>query len=305
VPVGIIGDQRTDYRDVTVAMVQTLDRRTHDDFLRTRNVLIADEVHLSTGDQWQKNLQAIHAHWRFGLTATPQTGGTGMHLLAHTGKIIVEKTAKELIEAGVLVRPRIWFFQNAEPKLSKTLPWRAAYRQGITDNPYRHELTKRAVCTFRVEEKPTLCLVAHLNHGRILCNYFTHDSVRVEFIHGGVKKPQRVDILGRLCDKKLDCVVAQCETIGVGTDLPPLRAVINATGFHGGGSSSDGDLGRDSVQYIGRLLRAYPGKEYGDYVDFVDSCQKRLADASLTRLSVLEDEGYASYINYWSSYIPE
>jgi len=85
-------------------------------------------------------------------------------------------------------------------------------------------------------------------------------------------------------------------------DMPTLATVINANGTRGGGSSrnsTEHEVGRGTIQFLGRGLRRAPGKETFEYVDFTDSSHKFLKEASRERVRALEDEGYASSIGYW------
>ncbi len=149
-----------------------------------------------------------------------------------------------------------------------------------------------------------MCLVARVGHGRTFTEYLSRSGVAAEFVEGKVPQEEREDIFERLRTGQLDCVVAMASCVGEGTDLPWLSCVVNATGLRGGGSRTDGDLGRDIVQFLGRGLRSYPGKKLVDYVDFSDTTNRYLTKASAQRAKVLEGLGYAEHIKYWSDYEP-
>ena len=300
--VGILWDGQYDYQPITVAMVQTLDRRVHDSFLKTRKAVIADECHHLPADQWVDNMAAIPAPYRFGLSATPQESGEGIYLKAWTGPVLYEISVTDLIDRDVLVKPRIWFATVDKPKIPASSAWGTVYKEGVTNNPTRHALIRSILWQFRREERPAICLVARVGHGRTLTKYLERAGLPTKFIEGKVPQAEREEIFEDLRTGELACVVANAPCVGEGTDLPWLSAIVNATGLRGAGNRTDGDVGRDVIQFLGRGLRSSPGKTYMDYVDFSDTTHKYLAKASAERVKTLERQGYAAYIKYWSDY---
>lgn len=310
-PIGILGDQQEDLQDVTVCMVQTIDSvfkksgREHiRDWCRMCVGFIGDEMHHCQSDQWYRNFCEFPAAWRFGLTATPPLDHDGgMFLQAITGSIIYEVPSLELIARGVSVPPRIWYIPMDGPELKKKEAYPTIYSQGIVHNQQRNERIAKVARIFASERKPTLILVNRLNHGKEIHNTLDGQGVQYGWIHGKVKQKDRDAQFDQLWSGRLDCVVAMAECCGEGVDLPHLRAVINATGTRGGGSPEEQETGRLTIQILGRILRSDEGKEYCDYVDFIDNCHKSLLKASLARIETLESEGYGKFIKYWSEYI--
>jgi len=139
-PVGIIGDGKCKYEEVTVAMVQTCSQRDHDMFLKTCDVVIGDECHHLESKLWINNFAQVPAAWRIGLTATPDLRQEGMNLLAMTGGIIYVKTPLEMISLGVSVPPRIWFATCNAPNLRASLPYQEVYRLGVVECIERHKI---------------------------------------------------------------------------------------------------------------------------------------------------------------------
>lgn len=301
-PVGIIGDSECQYEPVTVATVQTLANHKHDDFLKTRRVLVADEVHHATADQWYDALSMIPAPWRLGLSATPQLDGEGLALLAMTGDVIYRVTSLELIARGVSVPPRIWIVPVPEPTLDEKTDHRTVYSQGVVLNPWRNNFIAEVAERFRDEKKPSLTLVHRIKHGKHLVAKFKEHGVKADLIWSSVSHEDRQKMLAKLWAGKLHGVVAIASTMGEGVNLPKLRAIINATGTSGGGNAEEGETGRATIQILGRGLRKSDGKDHIDYVDFADMGHPSLRDASLSRLGTLKSEGYGSYVRYWKDY---
>jgi superfamily II DNA or RNA helicase len=265
--------------------------------------VIADEVHHLTSASWVSVFEKTKAPYRIGLTATPCFDGPGMALEAWTGPIVGEINAGELIERGVLVRPTIWFVRPGCEKLEKRLRYPTVYAQGVVGNDRRNDLIVHIARIFQQERKPTITLVKQLKHGRLLVDRMERRGMNAAFLEGRVPHVSRERALTALWGGGLDHVVAQATLLGEGVDMPKLRAVINATGTRAGGSpdsDNPGEVGRGTIQFLGRGLRRAPGKTSFEFVDFVDTHHSFLKEASLERVRALESEGYAPFIRYWA-----
>lgn len=302
--IGIIGDGECDIKPITVAMVQTLAQEYPQvmAFLKEVEVVIGDEIHHLESDQWYDRFEAIPAKWRFGLTATPRINGPGLALVAQTGEILMDIPSVNLIERGVLVPPRIWFVRCKEPKLPKKMDWREVYSQGIVNNAGRNKLLRDIATVFRADEKSCITLVKRVGHGEMLSDFFAHSGIKTQFIRGSVSQEQRDEYLEQLKEGRLHHIVAMTEIMAEGADYPWLRAIVNATGSKCGGSIKDDELGRQTIQILGRVIRKCPGKEYADYVDVSDNTHKSLMQASIERVATLEAEGFIPFVKYWSEY---
>lgn len=306
-PIGIIGDGLVEPQKITVAMVQTINKRSDDEIikrtLQEARVVIGDEVHHLESASWFNTFAEISAPHRFGLTATACTDGAGLSLVGMTGEIIASITAPELIRRGVLVQPKIWFTRVPnETSLPKKAAWQTIYSQGIVFSIPRNEQIVHVARVFKAEKKNGITLVRRINHGNLLADMMCKAGIRATFLHGKVSKRDRLQMLDDLWEGKLDQVVAQDQILGEGVDMPPLETVINANGMRGGGSarnSAEHEVGRGTIQFLGRGLRRAPGKTIFEFVDISDGCHKFLAGASRERVRALEDEGYADWIGYW------
>lgn len=305
-PIGIIGDGKCEYEDVTVGMVQTCGFRQHDAFLGKCQVIIGDEVHHLQSNQWYENFKAVPAPWRYGLTATPPNlSEEGMLLRAMTGPILCAISSQELIDRGVSVPPKVWIADCDKPALGSSMDWKKVYDIGIVENPNRNEMIAKVCDQFRRDRKPTLVLVHRIKHGQLLDQLLSRHGIRCAFIQGSVPQSRREQWLQYLWEGEFDAIVAVATTLGEGANFPQLSAIVNATGTRGGGDArEDAETGRSTIQILGRGLRNYEGKTHVDYVDFADLGNKSLKKASLARLGTLKDEGYGQYIERWENYRP-
>jgi len=306
-PVVLLGDGHRAAADdeVVVAMIQTCARRKFDEFLRSRQLVFGDEIHRMEADQWYDNFTACPAPFRFGLSATPNLELEGMNLLAMTGDVIYRLSQQELIDRGVSVPPRLWFATLDSPTLPKKTPWQTVYKELIVDNEARNQLFCDFCTQLVADKKSALMLVTRKRHGRILKSLLEGQGVATKFIFGDVPQAEREQTFEALFAGRLQVVVSIASIVGAGTDLPPLRAIVNATGGRGGGDATQiENTGRDTVQFIGRGCRSYPGKTHFDYCDVLDKTHEFLSDASLDRLRTLRAEGYDQYIDKWENYRP-
>ena len=305
--VGLVGDSVLDPRRITVAMVQSMHARRAEpaikSLLEQAQVLIGDEIHHLQSESWFGVFSSSPAAYRFGLTATPCTDGLGKALVAMTGDVIVRVSLRDMIDAGVLVQPRIWIIRTGGPAVDSDAAYPTIYANGVVHNEERNRRIVEVVKTFIDENKPAITLVRRVNHGNLLADQFCKAGVRAEFIQGKTPDEERRRLLDALWSGQRH-VVAQSEILGEGVDLPLLIGLINATGTRGGGSKETGaehEVGRSTIQYIGRTLRSAPGKGYAEYVDFEDTCHRSLRAASRERVQALEEHGFTPWIDRWEN----
>lgn len=311
-PVGLVGDGVSDIQDVTVCMVQTLDRSETEhrqelrDFLQAVEVIVLDEAHhLGSGssDQWYRQILKTNAKWRYGLTATPDYDGSGLRLTALTGPVLYKITAAELIDRGVLVPPRIWFMEVNDGKVDAK-GWAGVYRDGVVQNETRNRMVAEAADRLALDKKRPLILVRQIAHGNIVKEKCEARGLNVDFVKGSMPIETRELCFTALKTGHLDALVAQVETVGEGLDFPWLRSIVNAIGEKGGGNAMKGEVGQQTIQVLGRGLRRDTGKDYVDYVDFLDYTHKDLKKASKDRFGTLEAEGHINRIGFWRDYKP-
>lgn len=308
--IGRIGEGICEIEPITVAMIQSLQQAIKSDntevleFVKSCKLIVGDECHHLKSCSWNDVFSICDASWRLGLTATPSLSGPGMSLIGMVGKVLVDIPAVDLIAAGRLVPPRIWFCKFGEKsKLPKKTHYQTIYKDLIVNNVKRNELIKDVAKVFKEEKKSCLILVKRINHGEILADMLCYFGIKSDYLQGSVSEPDRKVMMEKLFDGRLDCVVATTELVSEGIDLPELRALINATGTRGGGNKSeDEDSGAQTLQILGRLLRKSEGKKYCDYVDIADRTHKSLIEASLDRVQTLEQEGYSVFVKHWHEY---
>jgi len=79
--------------------------------------------------------------------------------------------------------------------------------------------------TNELKDEPTIIICKHKNEVEKVCK-FLRKHWRVEYIHGGITKKQRVDIQKKFMNSELDHIVAQPDTIAYGVDLSRSDTLI-------------------------------------------------------------------------------
>lgn len=288
-PIGVIGDGSWEESEITVASVQTLAGQMKPDgraraFLKTRRLVIFDETHHAASDSSFRVLMGCPAPWRLGLSATPtgRSDRADLRTIATIGPVIYDVPARELVQAGVLVKPVVEFVSVSEPQLPPGIGYQDAYRQGIVENTTRNGLAAARARDFAGLGYTVLALVRQIDHGQALLRELRDAGVRAEFIYGGGSTAEeRRETLDRLRDGRLTCLIAS-EIFDEGIDVPSVDALILA----GGGKSEI-----QVVQRIGRGMRRGKKSPVLEVVEFADMMDPRLARHALERLRTYRREG--------------
>lgn len=302
---GQMGDGCIDIRQINVATIQTASRallgeyekageedNADDEYtniapyrerivetIKKCNVVIIDETHHASASSIQAVMKASEdAYYRYGVTATLREKGDDLLVNAVIGRVIHTIRASELIRAGWLIRPTIYFYEVDYTLVQQQGTYQQVYKNCIVENEYRNKLVVDSAIRFYESNKKILILVKRIKHGNILMEYL-YDRMKVRFLQSKVNSEDRKQILEDFRNGDLDCIIAT-SLADEGLDLPILDAVILA----GSGMSKV-----KAMQRIGRAIRKYPGKEKAYIVDFNDKA-RYLQKHSAGRLKVYKSE---------------
>lgn len=289
-PIGVLGSGEDDRRLVTVGMVPTIARRVKDNdrdiinWLKTREIVIVDETHLSSADTYLKVLQkCFGASYRLGLSGTPLDRGTidNLKVMAQLGPVITEVRNSQLIELNVSSKPEITMIEI--PSLGLDGKYENVYTQGIVQNEYRNQVAVKVTKQLLDEGEKVLLLVKRIEHGQILQKMFERDGVYTAFCYGGSSTQERDTALSNIKSGKSNILILS--GIGrVGLDLPDLTAGLKLDG---------GKSVIEVLQGLGRYLRNPTGKENTiKFYDFYDRNEKYLEEHSEKRKEIYEREGF-------------
>lgn len=268
---------------VQVASVDTLYRRCIVDGkmpLPSADVVVFDEAHLALGASRQKILNSYPNAWQFGFTATPAKI-SGASLRDQFDALILGPTVSELIEAGMLVRPRIFAKPIVTAKELKAI--RKDSKTGDYATGELSELLSRPKLIGDVVQnwlriangKRTIVFACDKAHGTQLVTEFRQAGVAAEQLTDDDDDATREEAIARL-EGGATQVLVNCFLLSYGIDIPNVECVVLARPT------------RSVVLYlqaIGRGMRPADGK---DHVIIIDHGR------------VIENLGLPTYDRDWS-----
>ncbi len=178
----------------------------------------------------------------------------------------------ELIERGVLVKPRFEFYPCG--CVAGYESWAKAYTKGIVKNAKRNEMIRDLATKHIKEGKQVYVHVVRISHGRIL-ERLIEDSI---FVSGRDTSERREQVLRDFKEKKINCVISTL--LGEGVDIPTMDVIINA---------ASGKSWTTYVQRLGRVLTASEGKTEALVIDFEDYGNRWLRDHAARRKEIVEE----------------
>lgn len=272
--VGRVGDGICEWKDITVAMVQTLSQRPFD-FSKT-HVVIVDECHHTSSDQMMNVLYRIPGEYRYGFSGTPLKNDvlSDLKLISLTGEIVTDISNKYLIDAGYSAKPRVNIVTMDSFSIDE---WEASYQDAydslIVNNGARNRVIAQVAST---SAGTVLIMVERIEHGEIL-NELIPKSV---FVNGSFDSAYRKKILKKM---KSGGVFIATPIFDEGIDVPSISTLIIACG----GNSSN-----KLLQRLGRGLRKKAYDNVVQVFDFLDDTNMHLFRHSENRIDTLIEEGF-------------
>lgn len=275
---GIISSGKTENLDapVILATIQSLVSQCEHlhTFMSSIRCMIVDEGHHASADSYVKISKYVtNADYRLGTTGTvKRDDGNDMILESIIGDIIFQISAKELIELGYLVRPKVVFYRIPFDDIDGS--YHDAYDEYIVNNIERN----KKIVELSSSGRKILILVNRVDHGEKLQK--TIDNSR--FIHGSVVKKVRLADLEWFKKTSGAVLIGTASIFAEGVNVPDLEVLINAAGNAGQVKT---------IQGLGRCLRKIEGKSDALYYDFLDETSY-FKDASTKRMQTLAEQGY-------------
>lgn len=292
--VGIVGDGRAEYRDITVGLINSLYRNSKGErnLSRWRNevgMVIVDECHtVSTFNGMHAQfLKALPNAWvRVGLTGTLPTDSEAKAALEGLiGPVIYRVEEKQLESMNIISYVSVRLIPVGEFKKIRDMKYKDAYVEGIVFSEMRNKTILSAVSFLVNEEKRSvLVFVTRVEHGQNLEDLAREylSNLKVQFIQGKTEGEVRNVARKKLNAGELD--VAITTTVWKqGVDIPELGAIVNAAG---------GKSEIQTLQVIGRGRRAGHRKNGLILVDFVDRNSRYFADHFVKRFQLYLERGW-------------
>lgn len=287
IEVGILGDGIWEPQDITVSTAQTLVAKRNTPQYRdviNRDLLIVDEYHHCTGDQWRNILHDCPAPYKIGLSATVFLNNYDeeelgvIWLRACAGEILIDIPVSELIRLGYLVKPKFLIVPIREPDLSDEWWSQQLPKAAIWGNPIRNriiaDITEKLIKT---ENRKVVIVSNRLEQVDTLFKMM-NSSISCERIVGATPAPKRAEIIESFRKGHISALIGT--VLSEGVDIPEIDCVINAEG---------GKNIKTTYQRL-RCLTLCEGKKDAVFVDFADMTHKYFAQHSRDRLSVYRSE---------------
>jgi superfamily II DNA or RNA helicase len=239
---------------VQVASVQTLAARGFAN-IGAFDLIVLDEAHHAAASTWTDLLRQHSSARLLGVTATPiRLDGKGLGISAGGpfDDVVVGASVRELVEGGYLAPAKCFVAEHSIDTSG------VRTRHGDFDT---HTLAARAddgvitgdaVQHYRrhADHKPAIAFCVTVEHAEHVAEAFRAAGYRSACVHGKTKKNGRDALIAGLGNGEVE-VLASCELISEGLDVPAVGAVIllrptKSLAMH--------------LQQIGRGMRPAPGK---------------------------------------------
>ena len=284
---------------LTFATVQTMSNIDLEPYKDYWDVIIVDECHKAVGTptklmMFYKVVSSLSARYKFGLTATPdRNDGLQRCMYALLGEKLYEVQKEEVKKNTVPIR--VWQYRSTvyNPENAcilrpdGTLDFTKLINNLCSDINRNSDIA-RLVNSMNSLGKSCLVLSDRVEHLEILRETVGKDNTLQIYSMSGSKaaKQARKDCIEKLKKKEIRCLFATYQLAKEGLDIPSLDCVVFAT------PKKDRIT---IVQSCGRAGRAFPGKDFGYVIDYVDESMPILKGYSRGRRSIYKTEGYEVY----------
>lgn len=294
--VGIVGDQVWQPGEVTVATIQTLQKRRgkntkkepaaaeYLDLLRQADLVFFDECHHLEAEKWRKVMQDSGAAYKVGLSATAFIDHDSevelgvIWLRACTGEILLDMSVSDLIEQGYLVETEVRMYPVRQPDLGKRGWSQRLQRDAILCNDYRNQLVVDITRELVQDGMRVVIVAGKLEQVGAVTRLLSQTQIKFARLVGQTSQATRDRDIKRFQAGQLRVLVGT--VLDEGIDIPECDAIVNAEG------------GADIKATYQRLRNLTPcnGKTKAVCVDFMDLTHPYFADHSLKRLGVYRGE---------------
>lgn len=302
-PIGWIGNGTCDVQRITIASIWTIGKALNVDkvvddeefssdeklepsnsekiisLLKSTKVHIFDESHIVTCNTIAEIYKAIDPEYIYGFSGTPyRDDNSDLLITGILGEKVIDVSASELIEKGLLAQPFIKFVTVPKmPGLERS--YHSVYRDYIVENEERNNLILKHLKELLDKNYTPLVLFKQIKHGKILAKLFEENNINFGMLYGNDSLDKRNEVKEQLNNDEINVILAST-IYDIGVDIPKLNSLI----LSGSGKSSV-----KSLQRIGRVVRSFPGKKIAAIVDFYDQAHY-VKQHSLKRFEIYSSE---------------
>jgi superfamily II DNA or RNA helicase len=275
--VGIVQGPNIMEKNITMATIQSIEKI---DSIRKYKNLILDEVHNVGGKSYQKILKLAHWQRIYGFSATPvnpkKMDLRSAKIIANVGNVIFEVKAKEMMDAEIISKPKIYMVPINLPDDIEDYNYKEAEMSGIIYNKYRNNIIRNIAEHHRGEG--VLILNKYIDQGREIAKLIPD----APFIWHEISVKERLKILERFDKREIDILIAS-RILDEGINIKNFKVLIIA---------SAGLSFVKTIQRLGRGLRVTENKKTVTVYDFTDNTNSKLTKHSNTRERTYKMFGY-------------
>ena len=269
---------------VDLAMLQSLKSIDDlNDFFGQYGFVIVDECHHLPAFTFEDCIKKAPVRHMLGLTATPyRRDGLQNIITMQCGPIryAIEGSSSEL-SLKLNVRETSFTLPNEETSTIHDI-----FRNLVKDEA-RNSLIEEDVISALSDGRRCLILSQWKEHCRLLAESLARRGKAPFFLNGAIGKKQRSSILKAIDNARPEeelLVIATGEFLGEGFDCPQMDTLFLAFPI-----SFKGKV----VQYVGRTLRSYQGKENAWVYDYLDARVPILSRMHARRLKTYKALGFS------------
>lgn len=278
---------------ITFATIQSREKLY--DFLELFKCIIVDECHTAQSRSFHELFAHSNAPYRFGLSATPwapDDPSQAAKVMQYIGPVIYDKKGtKELIEEGILAKPKIKFVVCDRSKPGEVL-WKSSggrdypllYREEIAENTYRNMLVVKLCAMHRSDKIIILFQDIKNGHGQnlhdMIVKFFPGRSVKL--LTGENTNKERDEAI-KFFEKNENGVILASVIFNKGVNVRSVNVVVNA-------AAGKGFI--PAVQRLGRGLRKTDEKDEMTYYDFYEKNSRVFYAQSKRRMKIYENRGH-------------
>ena len=229
--------------------------------LPAAEVVIFDEAHLAAAESRMAILEQYPLALHLGFTATPARK-SGRSLSAAFDRLILGPSMLELIQAGSLVKPRIFNVPVVSSADLKALPKDATgdfQAKGLSALMSRAKLVGDVVQNWQMIAggKRSVIFAVNKAHGASLVEDFSRRGVAAELLTDQDDEATREAVINRL-ESGQTSIIVNCFLMAYGVDVPAVECIV---------------LARPTrslpmyLQMVGRGMRPAPGKDHFLLID--------------------------------------
>lgn len=237
-------------------VVKRLDR------LPPPDVIAFDEAHHIAAGTWKMIAERYKDAYHVGLSATPiRLDGAG--LADFFDAMVCGPSVRWLIQEGYLSKYKLF-----APKLVDTSVLHKRMGEFVTseaDQIITQKIVGDAITHYRkhCDGARALVFAASVKKSKEISDLFNASGIPSLHIDGTTEDTLRDDMMGDFSNGKVK-VICNVDLFGEGYDCPSLDAVIDL--------SPTASMSKYR-QRVGRMLRPFPGKEFGLYLDCVGNSE--------------------------------